>query len=208
MKNISKAICAVMAEIKGIEKNSSVGAGKFAYKGVKDIDVKRTLLPLMQKNGLSVLPTQIDQKCENETYQDSYGKMKSRVFVEVNAKYLLLHTSGESIEISGYGHGVDTADKAAGKATTYALKYALLYTFMVPVGEIDDSDATHSNDAPKPQPKAKEAPKQEIKAIADNQVPAIVKWAKDKKLNVEGIQKYYKLGASQKAAIAADLNEL
>ena len=141
MKNISKAICAVMAEIRGIEKNSNVGAGKFAYKGVKDADVKRTLLPLMQKNGLSVLPTEINQKCENETYQDSYGKMKSRVFVEVNAKYMLLHTSGESIEISGYGHGVDTADKAAGKATTYALKYALLYAFMVPVGEIDDTDA-------------------------------------------------------------------
>jgi len=56
-----------------------------------------------------------------------------------------MHESGESKEISGYGHGVDPQDKGAGKATTYALKYALLYTFLVPTGSIDDADKTHSD---------------------------------------------------------------
>lgn len=57
-----------------------------------------------------------------------------------------MHTSGEYLTISGYGHGVDTQDKGAGKATTYALKYALLYTFLVPTGKIDDTDKDHSED--------------------------------------------------------------
>ena len=48
----------------------------------------------------------------------------------------------------GYGHGIDSQDKAPGKATTYALKYALLYTFMVATGKIDDADSTHSDDIP------------------------------------------------------------
>jgi hypothetical protein len=67
------------------------------------------------------------------------------------------------MEIAGYGHGTDPQDKAAGKATTYALKYALLYTFLVPTGDIDDADKTHSDHhatpppATAPQPKAKPA---------------------------------------------------
>jgi hypothetical protein len=76
---------------------------------------------------------------------------------------MLLHRSGESMEIAGYGHGTDPQDKAAGKATTYALKYAMLYTFLVPTGDIDDADKTHSDQhatpppAPAPQPKVKPA---------------------------------------------------
>jgi hypothetical protein len=79
--------------------------------------------------------------------KNNYGtKMKQSVFTEVKTTYLLIHTSGESIELAGYGHGVDSQDKGAGKATTYALKYALLYSFLVPTGSIDDADSTHSDE--------------------------------------------------------------
>jgi hypothetical protein len=72
-----------------------------------------------------------------------------------------LHESGESVELAGYGHGVDPQDKGAGKATTYALKNCLLYTFLTPVGKIDDTETTHSNDiaAPAPVKKAPAKPK-------------------------------------------------
>ena len=63
----------------------------------------------------------------------------------------MLHSSGESVELVGYGHGVDSQDKGAGKSTTYALKNCLLYTFLTPVGDIDDTDLTHSNDIDTPQ---------------------------------------------------------
>jgi hypothetical protein len=48
--------------------------------------------------------------------------------------------------LAGYGHGVDSQDKGAGKATTYAMKNMLLYSFMTPVGKIDDTETTHSED--------------------------------------------------------------
>ena len=48
------------------------------------------------------------------------------------------------------GHGVDPQDKGAGKATTYSLKNCLLYTFLTPVGKIDDTDTTHSDDIKPP----------------------------------------------------------
>jgi len=151
---IAKAIVAVMKSVKaGVEKNLSVGAGNSSYKGVSDQDVKKAVGRAMAENGLVILPIGIDAKVDVTKWEETsqYGnKTKQSVFTEVKTKYLLLHESGESIEIEGYGHGVDSQDKSAGKATTYALKYALLYSFLVPTGKIDDADLHSSDDAELP----------------------------------------------------------
>lgn len=148
---IAQAIVKVMTEVGAIEKNSEVGAGtNFAYKGVRDVDVKARLLPLMAKNGLSVAPIDIDSELNVERWEEAgyQGKVKQKtqIFLRAKTKYLLMHTSGQWITFVGEGHGIDTGDKAAGKATTYALKYALLYLFMIPVGHIDDADTDASPD--------------------------------------------------------------
>lgn len=147
--NLAKAIIAVMKAVKGIDKSMTVGTGTNSYKGVADKDVKLAIGDAMEKNGLCILPIEVDAKTQLDRWEETnqYGtKMKQNVFVEATTKYLLLHESGESQIIAGYGNGVDSQDKAAGKATTYALKYALLYAFMVPTGKIDDADNTHSDE--------------------------------------------------------------
>lgn len=149
MKEISKAILEVMSEVKGIDKTMKVGTGQSSYKGVSDKVVKEILQPAMSKHGLSILPISVDAKAVTERWKDG-DRNKQSTFTEVSTKYLLLHESGESIELAGYGHGVDSQDKGAGKATTYALKYALLYTFLIPTGKIDDADAEHSDDIETP----------------------------------------------------------
>lgn len=154
MKNLAKAVLAVMNEVKGIDKSMNVGTGQMSYKGVPDQEVKKIVGQAMQKNGLVLIPTFIDPRTQVNEWEETtqYGvKRKQSVFTEVVTKYMLLHESGESIEICGYGHGVDSQDKGAGKATTYALKYAMLYMFLIPTGKIDDSDATHSEEIPVPQ---------------------------------------------------------
>jgi len=169
MKQIAQAIIKVMAEVKGMEKNSKVGTGSSSYDGTKDQDVKEIFNDSLQRNGLCIMPidiqetTQIDRWQEESFYNNqSQGiKTKQSVFTKVTVKYLLLHESGESIELAGYGHGVDPQDKSAGKATTYALKNCLLYTFLTPVGKIDDTDLTHSNDIKTPKPKV-EQPKIDV----------------------------------------------
>lgn len=153
MKEISKAILNVMKEVKGMEKNSKVGSGAASYDGTKDQDVKEVFNDVMKRNGLCILPTEINEETQVDRWEEtnSYGtKQKQSVFTKVKTKYLLLHESGESIELAGYGHGVDSQDKGAGKATTYALKNCLLYAFLTPVGKIDDTDLTHSNDIKQP----------------------------------------------------------
>lgn len=160
MKNLALAIIAVMKDVKGMEKNSRVGSGGSAYDGTKYKDVAEVFNNSMEQNGLCILPIDIEEETHIDRWEEEDAwskstpkakKMKQSVFTKVKTKYLLLHESGESQELAGYGHGVDPQDKGAGKATTYALKNCLLYTFLTPVGKIDDSDTTHSNDIKTPQ---------------------------------------------------------
>lgn len=157
---LAKAILNVMREVEGIDKSMTVGSGQSSYKGVPDKEVKKIIGKSMAKYGLCILPIDVTTKTQIDRWEETnqYGtKQKQSVFTEATTKYLLLHESGESIELSGYGHGVDSQDKGAGKATTYALKYTLLYTFLVPTGSIDDADNHHSEQAttpPKPTKKA------------------------------------------------------
>ena len=151
---LTEAVINVMIAVKGIDKTASVGVGNNGYKGVADQEVKKIIGEAMEKNGLAIFPIGVDESCEVTDWEETYNgqaKRKQQVFVKVKTTYLLAHESGEFIQICGYGHGVDNQDKAAGKATTYALKYTLLYTFMVATGKIDDADMTHSDEIPVPQ---------------------------------------------------------
>lgn len=153
MKAIAEAIQKVMEEINGVAKNMTVGSGANTYKWVADKDVKQAIRESMIKNWLSILPIwgtpkiQIDRWEEMDNYTKAM-KTKQSCFTEIETRYLLLHTSWESIEVYGYGQWVDTQDKGAGKATTYALKNTLLNMFLIPTGV--DTDNTHSDDIPVP----------------------------------------------------------
>lgn len=167
MKNISLAIIEVMKEIEWVAKWMVVWEWtKSAYKWVADKDVKQALRDSMTKNWLSLLPTGIESKIQVDRWEeaDTYNKqppypMKSKqsIFTEVTTKYILLHTSGESIELAWYWQGVDTQDKGAGKATTYALKNTLLNMFLIPTGV--DTDNTHSDEYDVPKKVATQTPK-------------------------------------------------
>ena len=184
MEQISKAIIEVMKSVKGMEKNSKVGEGKMQYNGTKDQDVKEVFNTALSENGLCIIPTSIEDETEVNRWEETnqWGtKQKQSVFTKVKTKYLLLHESGESIELAGYGHGVDSQDKGAGKATTYALKNCLLYTFLTPVGKIDDTDVTHSEEI--------ETPKKTKPTLDIDSVP--FKSALTKGSTIESLAKYF-----------------
>jgi hypothetical protein len=150
--NIYDAMICVMKEVKNIEKSMTIGTGNNSYKGISDKDVKQKIGEAMVKNNLVCFPIKIEPTTKIERWEemDSYSKTmktKQSVFTEVLVTYKIIYAlSGEYIEIQGFGYGIDAQDKGAGKATTYALKNALLYTFLVPTGTIEDTDKTHSDD--------------------------------------------------------------
>ena len=148
--NIYDAMICVMKEVKNIEKSMTIGVGNNSYKGISDKDVKQKIGESMAKNNLVCFPIKIEPKTTIERWEemDNYSKTmktKQSVFTEVLVTYKMYYApTKESIEIQGFGYGVDSQDKGAGKATTYALKNALLYSFLVPTGTIEDTDKTHS----------------------------------------------------------------
>ena len=160
MENIAKAILKVTEWIKWLEKDTTVWSWKSSYSGVSEKMVKWAIKKLMVENGLSIMPTSVEANTKVERWEevDTWSKevpkaikSKQSVFTEVTTKYLLLHTSWQSIELAGYGQWTDPWDKGAGKATTYALKNTLMNTFMMITWE--DTDNTHSQDIEIPKEK-------------------------------------------------------
>lgn len=211
--NLAKAIIAVMKAVKGIDKSMTVGTGSNSYKGVADKDVKQAIGEAMAENGLCMIPVDYESKFQIDRWEETtqYGKkMKQNIFTEVNAKYLLLHESGESQIISGLGHGVDSQDKSAGKATTYSMKNALLYTFLVPTGKIDDADNTHSDAIETPNAKTatqpqKEQPKQPEKWLSEN-TKKQWDWAVEnlkKGVTIETIKAHFKIRPEDEVKLLA-----
>ena len=195
MKQLAKAVIAVMQEVRGMEKNSKVGTGGAAYNGTKDQDVKEVFNDAMAKNGLCMIPNDIKEETQVDRWEEvdqwskttpKATKVKQSVFTKAVVHYTLLHESGESTTVCGYGHGVDPQDKGAGKATTYAMKNALLYTFLTPVGKIDDAETTHSNDIQTPQPKQAPAPTKKVVEDGSKEFMALIDWIMNGKANKEG----------------------
>ena len=140
-----------MAEVEYLQKDDTVGTGVNAYKGISDEKVKLTLRKSMITHGLICVPVSIvtETKQERWTEADPYSKTggtktKQQIFSDIKVTFRIYHVSGSYIEGQSTGHGVDSQDKAAGKAMTYAMKIFLLNTFMIPTG--DDTDKTHSID--------------------------------------------------------------
>ena len=223
---IAKAIIRVMQEVKGMEKNSRIGAGtKGAYDGTKDQDVKEIFNKALSENGLCMLPIDIQEETQTDRWEEEVTwngqnsmKTKQSVFTKVRVKYLLLHESGESIELAGYGHGVDPQDKGAGKATTYAMKNCLLYTFCTPVGKMDDTETTHSEaiQTPPKQYAAAEPKKKEPTAwlnIFNDKGEELIAFknitdaiAKGQTFTLQGIKEKYKVSKKTEADLLKNFN--
>ena len=186
---ISKAIIKVMDEVNWVAKNMTVWTGSSSYKWVSDKDVKQAIRESMIKNGLSILPTDVQSKIQIDRWEedDTYNKTapypkktKQSIFTEVTTKYVLVHTSWESVEMAWYGQWVDTQDKGAWKATTYALKNTLLNMFLIPTGV--DTDDTHSDeyDVPKKTEKSQQYEPEKFKKWDSD-----IKWYNDTEKNLE-----------------------
>lgn len=143
---VVSAILQVMADVKNVEKNTTIGKGQWSYKGVSDKDVKLALRDPFIAAGITILCIDSGTTTTVDKWAGQDGAMKMSVFVEAKPRYMIAHTSGEYIIVQGSGHGQDPMDKAAGKAGTYALKYALLHNFLIATVDVDDTDAHHSQE--------------------------------------------------------------
>lgn len=134
---------AIMCETESIEKNLEVGFGNNKYKAVGEASVLNAIKPLLKKHGIVLFPVKIEHEERLDTFNTKNGETV-RPMTQIIATYKIVDTeTGESELLQSIGNGVDTQDKASGKAMTYAYKALIQKTFMLFSGE--DTDNEHSD---------------------------------------------------------------
>lgn len=188
--NIYKRMLAATSEISRVAKNLNVGFGKSSYKAVGEADVLAAVKPIEEKYGIYSYPVerQIIESGVLESVSEYNGEKttKKQFQMRVSTVYRFVNVDNpeEYIDITTYGDGVDSQDKAPGKAMTYADKYALLKAYKIMTG--DDPDQNASGDTKSYSRKQVDAPK-EPELISDKDKEILRKTVEDKGYTVEQI---------------------
>lgn len=145
--NIYQRMSAITNEISRVAKNLNVDQGKSSYKAVGEADVLAAVKPAEDKYGVYSFP--VDREIIESsvlTTANYQGQERKQQFMRLRTVYRFVNVDKpeEFIEIATYGDGVDSQDKAPGKAMTYADKYALLKAYKIITG--DDPDQKASED--------------------------------------------------------------
>lgn len=166
--NIYEKLLHITSEIKTVNKNLEVGIGKSAYKAVGEADVLSAVKVLEEKYGIYSYPCkrEVIDRAILETEKEYNGQVtkSNQIFLRIETTYRFVNIENpeEYIDITTYGDGIDTQDKAVGKAMTYADKYGLMKAYKIITG--DDPDQDHSPDNAKykstTKTEAKATPKQ------------------------------------------------
>jgi hypothetical protein len=130
----------VMVETEAITKSVTVGDNKNAYKAVGEADVLNVIKPLFKKHGLIIIQNEVSALDRFDLFPTKYGE-SARLMTQVHTKFKIVDVeTGEFDFIEAIGNGVDTQDKASGKAQAYALKVGLQKTFLLFSGEDTDNE--------------------------------------------------------------------
>lgn len=151
VKNIFEKLLAITSEIGNVNKNLVVGEGKAQYKAVGEADVLKAVKELEKKYGIYSYPygRKIVDSSILQTEKEFKGEVKrgNQIFLRLETTYRFVNIEKpeEYIDIKSYGDGVDTQDKAPGKAITYSDKYALLKAYKMITGDDPDQNASPEN---------------------------------------------------------------
>lgn len=126
----------VMKNAKSVTKEAARSG--IPYKIVTHNEVNNTIKTEMIRQGIIVIPS-----VSNHSREGNF------TMVSIDMKFMNIDNPEDSYTAQGFvGYGVDPSDKGIGKAISYATKYALLKTFMLEIG--DDEESELHNHKPEP----------------------------------------------------------
>lgn len=143
--NIYEKMAKIAEEMPIVRKGIDIKAGKNSYKAVGERDVLATVKPLLAKYGVYAYPCRSEIVESGTIESTGYdGSAKKQMFLRVcrTMRFVNVEQPEEYIEVDGYGDGIDTGDKAPGKAVTYADKYCYLKAVGAETGDDPDKDAS------------------------------------------------------------------
>lgn len=142
--NIFQKINEVMKAIEYLTKDDKVEFGNTKYKAISEEKVTTAVRKELVKQGIVIIPIMQESTVTELIRTDK--SVNQRADVHTRYRIQNIDDVNDFIEVESNGSGVDTQDKAVGKAMTYAYKYMLLRTFAIPTGEDPDRISSAETD--------------------------------------------------------------
>lgn len=147
--NIYEKMAMITEEIGIVEKGLSVNINKNqSYKAVSERDILDAVKPIEKKYRVYSYPIDrnvIDRDIlVKESEYDGKTTKTNTLFmrIEIVYRFINIDNVNEFIDVKTYGDGLDTGDKAPGKAMTYGDKYALMKAYKISTGDDPDKEAS------------------------------------------------------------------
>jgi hypothetical protein len=148
--NIQEKMARITAEMGWVKKNLKVELSKTrAYQAVSEGDILSAVKPLEEKYRVysypakrSIIDTNVLTTVAN--YEGGASKETTQLFLRMETVYRFVNVDDPNdwIEQTSYGDGVDSQDKAVGKAMTYSDKYALMKAYKIETGDDPDQEGS------------------------------------------------------------------
>lgn len=145
--NIYEKMSCITEEMAVVVKNLEVKINQTnSYKAVSERDILDNVKPLEKKYRVYSYPVSrkivdSDTLVKETEYKGSVQKTNTLYMrLEIGYRFVNIDKPDEFIDITTYGDGLDTGDKAPGKAMTYGDKYALMKAYKISTGDDPDKE--------------------------------------------------------------------
>lgn len=128
-KNIHQRLHSAMEDLKYIQKSDKKVNDKYRF--ASHDSVAAAIHKQLVKHRMTALPVKCDSK------QDG-----NRTEIKLTVRFTNIDLPTDFVDVEIPGAGLDPADKGAGKAISYAFKYAMLKSFCLETGDDPDNDQT------------------------------------------------------------------
>jgi len=138
--NIYQRINEVRKAVAYVQKDKDVSTGKGSYKAVTHDMVTALVRPEMVKHGIVCFPVMVESNVAIPP-KSKDGTESSQIRYEATYDFTFVNADdpADKIVLRIQAHAMDNADKAPGKAISYAKKYAVLKLFEIETGEDEES---------------------------------------------------------------------
>lgn len=133
--NLLQRINEVRKAIGYVQKDKSVSTGGGSYKAVTHDAVTALLRDHMVEQGIVSWPSLVESNAQPK----EEGAKQFRYEATYDFTFANIEDPKDCLTIRIQSHAMDNADKAPGKALSYAMKYALLKLFSLETGEDEES---------------------------------------------------------------------
>lgn len=204
--NIHQKMLQATMNISRVGKNLKIEMGKNkdgsvrSYKAVSEGDVLNAVKSVEIELGIYSYPV-FRNIVDSSVLVNEYDKKSQFLRVETTYRFVNIDNPTDFVDVTTYGDGIDSGDKAPGKAMTYADKYALLKAYKIETGDDPDQEGSKEyKTIEKSERRAEEAQYSNTKKCTEAQATSIALLATGDKL--KNLLAYYK------APLVSDLTEL